>query len=131
MRRLWLWLVVVGAALAGTSAWSSAAPEDQKFLPAAASGIVIFTGILGTFLLRRQRERAALSAAEDSFERSRATAVLARVFIDALVPGAVLLAGFILFPAGHLAGILVAACLCILVADFCIRFKLQTKIAAQ
>ena len=53
------YLIFIGVsilALIGTSAWGAAAPDDQRIWAVLASGLVVFSGGMGSYLLRRQRE---------------------------------------------------------------------------
>ncbi|TYC96842.1 hypothetical protein FQ377_13455 [Arthrobacter echini] len=114
-------------ALIGTSAWGAAAPDDQRIWPTLASGLVVFSGGMGSYLLRRRRERRTLSAEADSFERQVANDTAAKGFVDALVLAVALLAGIAVFELQHLSLILITGYLTILLASYYIRYTLKLR----
>lgn len=124
------YLIFIGVgilALIGISAWMAATPDDQKIWPALASGLVVFSGGIGSLLLRKQRERRTLSAQADSFERQVANDTAAKGFIDALVLAVALLAAIAVFELQHLSLILIAGYLMILLAGYFIRYTLKLR----
>ena len=77
MRWIFLLAAAAAAALIGTSAWLASTSGESRWLPAAASGAVVFAGALGGLAYRRRRERASRSAGTDSVERALAALVRA------------------------------------------------------
>ncbi|TWX34970.1 hypothetical protein ES689_14090 [Frigoribacterium sp. ACAM 257] len=121
----WIFLLAAAAALIGTSAWLASTSGESRWLPAAASGLVIFAGCLGSFALRRRRERAMRSADPDSVERALAVEVRSATLIDALVAGVAFCACLWVFDLGSLAHVLVTAWLVLVVADFWLRWAIR------
>ena len=87
--RAWISLAVVAISLLVTGAAVSAAGGDSAWIGAVLSGTAIVVGVLGTFWLKRRRERRLRSAADDGVEVAETARLQAQVFRDALVVGTV------------------------------------------
>jgi hypothetical protein len=124
-------ILAAAAALIGTSAWLAGASGESRWLPAAASGAVVFAGALGGLAFRRRRERAFRSAGADSAERALAVEVRSATLNDALVAGVVLCACLWVFDLGSLAHVLVTAWLVLVVADFWLRWAIRVDAARR
>lgn len=125
MRWIFLLAAAAAAALIGTSAWLASTSGESRWLPAAASGAVVFAGALGGLAYRRRRERASRSAGTDSVERALAVEVRSATLTDALVAGVVLCACLWVFDLGSLAHVLVTAWLVLVVADSWLRWAIR------
>jgi hypothetical protein len=66
----WIFYVVAIAALIASSAWLAASPDDTTWMPALASALVVFSGAVGTLVLRRRRDSTTRAANADSVERA-------------------------------------------------------------
>lgn len=120
-----IFYVIMAVALIGSSAWLAASPDGARWLPASASGLIIFTGALGTLAFRRRAERAARTGHADSVEKNVALDAQAGAFIDALVVGVALVACLWLFNFEAHAGVLVTLYLVVLIADFWLRYLMR------
>lgn len=127
MKRMIPFFIAGALALVGTSAWSAATPDGEKFWPSLASGLVVFSGAVGTLILRRAREKETRSAAEFSVEKDMAIKAQSSAFGDALILGALLLASITIFELHQFAAPLLVAYLLLLVLDFFIRFRFLVR----
>jgi cytochrome c biogenesis protein CcdA len=121
----WIFYLVTTGALAGFAAWLAASPDRATWLPAVASGLVVFLGAVGTVGLRRRREAVTRSAHTDSVERDFAIQTQAKTFIDALVLGVALAACLWMFDLEAHAAALVTLYVVVIVADFWLRYALR------
>lgn len=80
-------LVVIGVlAAVGLSAWSaSTSSEAVQLISRILLAVVVFGGGIGSLLIRKRRERAELSAEDDSVEVAWALRARSHAFVDTLV----------------------------------------------